>query len=215
MVYNKPNLPVTGNMMCALIYSRTIDPSQLGLNLAGIAMATRQGEMLAEMGLVPKSIISGVDLRNVEGANLTAEAIKKAVDVKVPCHKSPAVTYPYYDAKVAFQSWEQFGDYAAHMYLAGRPEVEGLWTETRETFASRITSAVEADYPGDGYVLFDLNYEQVLLLHFLHVEKINLDEIPHTKGAWEPKNGGGIAYGTDGTIMEFDANFEMIIPLVP
>lgn len=215
MVYSKPTLPVSGNMMCALIYSRTIDPAQLGLNLAGSAMATRQGELLAEMNLIPKSIISGIDLRNVEGAFLTAEAIKKAIDVKVPCHKSPTVTYPYYDATKALAAWDTFGDYAAHMYLAGRPEVEGLWTETRETFASRIISAVAAEYPGDGFVLFDLNYEQILLLHFLHVEKAHLDEIPHTKGAWEPKNGGGIAYGNDGMVMEFDSEFNMIIPIVP
>ncbi len=209
-VYNKPVLPVDGNMMCALIYSRTIDPSQLGLNAEGSTQMYRQGELLAEMGIVPSRIVTGIDLRNVEGGNYTAAAIKKATGQSVTCHKSPAVTYPYYDANKALTAWQQFGDVATHMYLADRPEVNGLWTESAATFESRITSAIENTNDENGVVLFDLNFEQVTLLHFLHVEKIDRKDIPFGPTAWCPKNGGGIAYGSDGTVMEFNPDFEMI-----
>lgn len=211
-VYNKPTLPVDGNMMCALIYSRTIDPSQLGLNAEGSAQMYRQGELLAEMGIVPDAIITGIDLRNVEGGQYTAAAIKKATGKTVPCHKSPAVTYPYYDTPKALAAWQKFGDMAAHMYLAGRPEVDGLWTESPETFEARIHNGI-SDFP-EWTILFDLNFEQITLLHFLDVEGLVRPQIPYDAKAWCPKNGGGIAYGKDGAVMEFDPEFNMIIKVI-
>lgn len=215
-VYNKPPLPVDGNLMCALIYSRTIDPAQLGLNDEGAGMMYRQGELLAEMGIVPELIITGIDLRNAEGGQFTAAAIKKATGKTVPCQKSPAVTYPHYDAVKALEAWQKFGDMAAHMYLAGCPEVDGLWTESVLQFADRILHPFHVTSGHNGPVLYDLNFEQLLVLHFADVERIkNWNEVPYGSDAWCPKNGGGIAYGADGMVMEFTPDFEMIIPIVP
>ncbi|MCL5009223.1 MAG: hypothetical protein M1400_02680 [Patescibacteria group bacterium] len=219
-VYEKPALPVVGDnnamnsLMCALIYSRTIDPKLLGLNKTGREMMYRQGELLVKMGILPELIISGVDQRNQDGARESAAAIRALTNRRTAFRAMQKVTYPKYDATRAYEAWQQFGDMAAHMYLAGRPEVKGLWNESAEAFEARITSAVTADYSEGAPVLFDLNFEQLTLLHFLHVEKIGLTDIPYGPDAWCPKNGGGIAYGTDGMVMEFDPEFQMIIKIV-
>lgn len=215
-VYQKPVLPKVGDdklmssLMCALIYSRTIDPQLLGLNAAGRAMMYRQGELLVEMGILPELIISGSDQRNQDGAYETATAIRALTNRRTAFRAMQEVTYPKYDATRAYEAWQQFGDMAAHMYLAGRPEVEGLWTESAEAFKTRITSAITASYPEGTPVLFDLNFEQITLLHFLHVEKVGLTGIPYGSDAWCPKNGGGIVYGADGAVAEFNPDFTLV-----
>jgi len=209
-VYNKPALPVDANTMCALIYSRTIDPSLLGLSEVGLAQAYRQGEQLVEMGIIPCRIVSGTDLRNTEGARQTAAAIRAATNKRMPFMAAPGVTYPYYDATKVVPAWEQFGDMAAHAYLAGRPEVDGLWTETADAFEERIVSAINNLGHHEGPVLFDLNFEQLVLLHYTDVKHWPRPSIPYDNSAWIPKNGGGIVYGEDGTVAEFNPDFTLV-----
>ncbi len=212
--YNKQVLPVDNNTLCTLIYSRTICTEQLGLSGAGSDAAVKQCQLLAQLGILPKVMVSGIDLRNVDGARLTAAAIAVNSGKPVPCIKSPAVTYPYYDATATLKAYQEFGDQAVHMYLAEKPEVAGLWTEPASVFEARITAAISANYPHGSPVLFDLNFEQMTMLHFLHVEKISRLDIPTDKNAWCPTMGGGIAYGTDGAAMEFTPEFEMIIKII-
>ncbi len=207
--YNKPALQVDAITMASLIYSRTIDPQLLDLNAEGAKMMYEQGELLAEMSLVPDRIITGIDLRNWEGGLQTAAAIKAKTKIEVPCHRSPAVTYPYYDATKVAAAWVQYGDQAVHAYLAEQPGTEGLWTESAGDFMNRIEMSV-ASVAWPGTTLFDLNFEQLTLLHYIHVEKIQRQDIPFDKSAWIPKNGGGIVYGNDGAVAEFNPDFTLV-----
>ncbi|MBI5530798.1 MAG: hypothetical protein HY918_04890 [Candidatus Doudnabacteria bacterium] len=210
--YNKPSLPVDNNTMCALIYSRAIDSNLLGLNAEGSAMMFRQGELLAEMGVRPAKIITGIDLRNYEGGLQTAAGVKKICDYPLSVLRSPAVTYPYYDATKVVPAWEQFGDFAAHAYLADSPELQGLWTETADVFDDRIHSAINniGRFHLSGPVLFDLNFEQLVLLHYMDVKGFARKHIPYDPSAWVPKNGGGIIYAPNGVVAEFNPDFTLV-----
>ena len=206
-VYCKPSLPVDANIMCALIYSRTIDSNLLGLSVEGMEMMFHQGELLAEMGIVINRIITGIDLRNYEGGIMTAAGINRHLTYKIPVLRSPAVTYPYYDPTKVPAVWEKYGDMAVHAYLSGRPGTEGLWTESADEFNERIYSAIHNTDYSCGPVLFDLNFEQLVSLHYA---KALRKHIPCDGSAWIPKNGGGIVYGTDGTVAEFNPDFTLV-----
>jgi hypothetical protein len=117
------------------------------------------------------------------------------------------VTYPHYP----FPDWlkieaKRQGDYMVHAYLAGSGGFEctpehrdstGCWSEPPEVFEARVVSAVTAKYPLRTPVLFDLNFEQLTLLYFLHVKGLKRQQIPFEKGAWVPTKGGGIVYSSD------------------
>ena len=200
-------------LVAALTYSRCLDPGKLGLSANGARDALKQGHLLAEMGIRPKSIICGLDQRNYDGARLTAAGLREATGVEVPYYTSPAVTYPHYSNVVqASDAFTSYGDYVVHMYLAGRGEMWGLWTETRHVFKTRIVSAIEANYPSGGPVLFDLNFEQLTLLHYLDVMSIKeMDNIPWKSDEWVPTKGGGIVYGnTAGIVAEFKPDLTLI-----
>lgn len=187
----------------ALTYMRAFDKSRLGLTHQESAKAFAQGQKLGELAVAPGLIICGDDLRNFDGASATAEALA------IPVITSPAVTYPHYTGFAKTRdSAEQYGDYNVHRYLAsGEPGL--LWSETPETFEARITSAVLSHYGSP--VLFDLNFEQVTLLYFLHVKGLKRQEIPFDKGAWTPKMGGGIVYSEDRKVaMEFLPDFTIV-----
>lgn len=188
-----------------LVYSRSLDHGKLGLNCKGARAAIEQGQRLVELSTVPGAIICGCDQRNFDGANLTAEAIIERMPESsgLPVLTSPALTYPHYSyADQVKLAAEEFGDYMVHRNLAGEEAVEGLWTERPETFEARIVSGVMSDYPNLGTVLFDLNFEQLVLLYFLHVRGLKRVEIPFEKGAWVPTKGGGIVYSEDRTVVK-------------
>ena len=203
---------VKSSLKCALTYSRTVEAGKLGLTHRGSEMAFKQGQMLAQWGIIPKEIITGCDQRNMDGGLSTQEAIKEEKGVTVPVKQSPAVTYPYYsDIEQSERIFDEFGDFAVHMYLAEQEEVAGLWTEPSLVFNARITGSFHID-PGCRPVLFDLNFEQMVLLHYSHVEKIHGSKIPFKKSdnPWTPSKGGGIVYGEDGTVAEFTPELEII-----
>lgn len=199
-----------GSLAGALIYTRVIDPAKLGLSTKGVQGAINQGRKLAEMGIMPSIIICGIDQRNLDGARHTAGGIKEVSGEEIHYFTSPAVTYPHYrDPHQLSQAIDKYGDYIVHRYLAEREEVAGLWSEPASVFEARVVSAVMADYPEGAPVLFDLNFEQLVLLHFLHVEKIKRSGIP-IENAWCPTKGGGIVYGVDGQVAEFTPELEII-----
>ncbi len=212
-VYNKPVLGLDALTMAALIYSRTIDPQLLGLSAEGMEQMYNQGELLAEMGLVPDRIVTGIDLRNWEGGMQTVAAIKAKTGNVVPCHRSPAVTYPYYDAMKTVEVYEKYGDQAVHAYLSEQPGTEGLWTESAADFMNRIEMSV-ASVAWPGITLFDLNFEQMTFLHFHLVEHLRQVEIPFGPDAWCPKNGGGIVIANDDAVGEFHPDLTMVIKIV-
>lgn len=212
-VYNKPVLGLESTTMCALIYSRAIDPQLLGLNSEGAAQMYKQGELLAEMGLIPDRIITGIDLRNWEGGLQTAAAINAKTNLEIPCHRSPAVTYPYYNANKVAAAWARYGDQAVHAYLAEQPGTEDLWTESAADFMNRIEMSV-ASVAWKGTTLFDLNFEQMTFLHFHLVEQVRQTEIPFGPDAWVPKNGGGIVIANDDAVAEFHPDLTMVIRIV-
>ncbi|MBI5728233.1 MAG: hypothetical protein HY984_00590 [Candidatus Magasanikbacteria bacterium] len=183
-------------MRGALTYMRALERSRLGLTHEEAAKAYAQGRQLVELGIVPAIVIVGDDQRNLDGGLATAEGIKAVGGPSPAVRTSPAVTYPHYgDFATVRSALAADEDFAVHRYLAtGLPML--LWSEPPAVFELRITAAILADY-GVAPVLFDLNFEQVTLLKFLHVDGLARTAIPFAKGAWCPKMGGGIVYSAD------------------
>lgn len=198
----------------ALTYMRAFDRGRLGLTHAGSVKAFEQGICLGAMHIVPHLIIVGDDQRNLDGGFSTAEGIKEAAGADIPVLTSPAVTYPHYTYfGITRDCLGKFEDYAVHRYLGGQ-DLLRLWSEPPAVFEARVTAAVLADYNG-APILFDLNFEQITLLYFLHVRGIRREEIPCGKKAWKPTMGGGIVYSADREVaMEFAPDFSMVIEVV-
>jgi hypothetical protein len=179
----------------ALTYTRAIERSKMGLLFLEAQKAFNQGRQLKEMGIIPKLIIAGNDQRNEDGANATAEAFDPIVKVVT----SPGVTYPhYFDFTGAKAAMAQYGDMAVHRNMAGKLE-NRLWTETPVMLDARLTKAIYSE-PLSGPLLYDLNFEQVTLLYFRTVAKMDLADIPYDDQAWQPRMGGGVVYSADRTI---------------
>lgn len=194
----------------ALTYMRALEKDRMGLSHLEAAKAFDQGRQLVELGIVPKLIIAGCDQRNMDGANATAEGITAAGGSFTAVFSSPAVTYPHYTGFALVQSMlAQYEDLAVHRMLAG--QLQGLWSEPASVFDLRVLAAVQADYGVNGPVFFDLNFEQITLLYFRLVQKLQLNEIPFQAGAWMPKMGGGVVISADRkTAKEFAADLTII-----
>lgn len=206
--YNKP---VTDKEMGgysvrgALTYMRALEHNRLGLTFKEGRNAYEQGEALIKLGVLPQRIIAGTDQRNYDGARFTAEAL---TDLGHPTayYTSPAVTYPHYtEFGLVEAALRQFEDFAVHRTLAG--QLTGLWSEPVSVFEARIIAGLTADY-GVVPILFDLNFEQITLLYFRLVQRLELKDIPFEAGAWKPKMGGGVVISADRQVArEFLPNF--------
>ncbi len=195
----------------ALRLARLGNDGHQGLSSLGEGRARRQGRLLAHLGLIPDAIIAGIDQRNLDGALATAEGISSLQkDVRVPVFSNPAITYPYYgDLGVCVDAFRRYGDLAVHKFLSGkfRGELQCLWVESPEVFEARLMGAVRSLLSGNsqfGWELWDLNFEQLIALHQLLVEKKPLFEIESEDGAYIPDYGSGIAIAQDGAVAEFD-----------
>lgn len=198
----------------ALTYMRAFESDRMGLSHVEAAKAFEQGRALAkELWAPPRVIIAGCDQRNQDGANATAEGVGAAGKTQPAVYTSPAVTYPHYTDFTKVKSvLEQYGDLAVHRVLAG--QLRGVWSEPASVFDARVCSAFTADYDGfgsDGPVFFDLNFEQVTLLYFRFVRKLELKDIPFEEGSWMPKLGGGVILSADKkTAKEFAADLTIV-----
>jgi hypothetical protein len=189
-----------------MVYSRAIDPAKLGLSPEGAVNAMKHGQQLAASGFIPNAIITGIDQRNRDGGRFSAEGIKQVSGVDVPIFTSPAVTYPHYrDPFDTSDQMEKYGDGAVHRSLNGQLQ---LWSEERTAFATRVLSAVKAEYPWANTVLFDLNFEQMVLLYHTLLKKLALDDIP--SDGWCPQYGEMIVIANDGTVALFNAKLEFV-----
>lgn len=196
------NKSVIGGM----VYSRALDFAKLGLSPDGAIHAMEQGRLLAEMQIIPTVILSGNDQRNRDGARFSVAGIKEITSESIPFYTVPAVTYPHYcDPFEIDQATAVHGDAIVHMCLKGSLK---LWTEPPDVFEARIVSAVRASYRWEDPILFDLNFEQMVLLYFRLLKKVQRTEIP-TDG-WCPKYGDTIVIANDGTVALFNANLELI-----
>lgn len=194
---------------------RHLDDAQQGLSSMGAANAFTQGAKLAHLGLVPVAIITGWDQRNLDGGLATAEGIADASGPAVPVYRNPGVTYPYYgDPQVGTACLAKWGDPAVHRHLSGAlPETRGLWVESVSAFHARLMGAIEgvtthSSEFGDGFELWDLNYEQMVLLHQTLVAKRPLEEID-IDDPYDPDYGAGIAIAKDGAIVEFTRELQI------
>ncbi len=194
----------------ALTYMRALEASRMGLSHLEAHKAFEQGRQLVELGITPGLIITGCDQRNQDGGHATAEGISLAGTTQPSVFTSPAVTYPHYTSfEMVKSALETHGDLAVHRVLAG--QLHGIWSEPALVFDARILAAVQADYGVDGPVLFDLNFEQITLLYFRLVRKLELCEIPFDDKAWMPKLGGGVVISADRkTAMEFAADLTVV-----
>lgn len=208
--YNKPTDGLPDNLSGALTYTRSFDHGKLGLSPVGANNAFTQGEALVKLDIIPSIIITGIDQRNSDGARFTIAGIEKAGGPKIPYKESPAVTYPYYtDLTELVKAIEKFGlDYLVHHHLAGQSGVPGLWSEPVEIFEQRIMGTVEADYHWDYPILFDLNFEAILLLYYRLVQDVPRTEIP--VDGWCPEYGDMIVVFEDGQTALFNANLELV-----
>lgn len=181
----------------ALTYARIIERNLLPLTCASCEQAREQGRWLAQAGIVPERIVSGIDQRNIDGARWSAYGVGLETGEEPVFHQNPAVTHPYYgDPREIKALIEQHMDSVVHRWLRGEKGFERFCTEDRHTFKGRILSSIMADQ--DGSVLWDLNFEAIVLLHYLLVVGIDLDEIPiEGDKYWEPKYGWGIAVSAD------------------
>lgn len=199
--------PVRG----ALTYMRALDPGTLGLTHLESAKAFEQGRTLASLGsaITPRLIITGIDQRNRDGGNSTAEGIENAGQAIPPVWPQPAVTYPYYvNYEESRAAIEADHDFVPHRYLAGKGQQ--IWSEPPAVFKGRLVIAVHADYRVSP-VLFDLNFEQLVLLYYTDVAKVELADIPFNPGAWVPTMGGGIVYSEDRKVaMEFRPDLTIV-----
>lgn len=187
----------------AMTYTRVVQGNLLPLTVESCLKAHEQAKQLVAMGVTPTRLNCGTDQRNIDGARFSAAAIGGGMR----WYQSPAWTYPYYaDLAQASAEIERHGDAVVHRYLAGDETLEGLWVETRETFEARIVSSVLAKYPGSGPVLWDLNYEQMVVIYYRLFAELALDEIPHEgPGFWQPIYGCGLALSADRQmVVEFD-----------
>lgn len=183
----------------ALTYARALEASRLGLTTEAVIKAYEQGRQLRDMCITPELIITGCDQRNQDGGNATAEGLVASGGAIVPVYTSPAVTYPHYtNFEFVRSALAQYEDLAVHRHLAG--QFQGLWSEPVSVFDARILAAFQADYGVAGPVLFDLNFEQITLLYFRLVQKLQLSEIPFETGAWMPKMGGGVVLSADRSV---------------
>ncbi|MBU0963834.1 hypothetical protein KKC06_02230 [Patescibacteria group bacterium] len=212
--YTKPvNVPATEagsntSLLGALVYTRAFDPGKLGLTPDGALNALKQGKVLAELGIIPEAIISGIDQRNTDGARFTVAGIKEITGQDIQCLASPAITYPYYvDAYQTAELMEKYGDGMVHRCLAG--DLTEVWTETAEGLEKRIISAVGARYPWGTPILFEMNFEPMVLLYYWFVKGTQLSKIPLEDG-WCPTYGCMIVMTNDGTPALCDANLEVI-----
>lgn len=186
------------NLSFAMVWSRQLDPAELGLSPTGAKDAFNQGMELARQGVIPSIIFCGCDQRNYDGARFTAAGVEEVSKTSVWFCKHAGIGYPVYSLPARTEkALGEYGDPFVHRYLAERPEVERLWTETAAGFETRIVGAVIEAYPAGTPVLFDLNFEQMVLLYHLHVLKVERQAIPFEKGAWIPTKGGGVVYGRD------------------
>lgn len=182
------------NKDASLVYTRLADPAKLGLSPKGARAAFEQGRALAQRGLVPTQIICGIDQRNVDGARFTAAGIEDVAGKTVPYVTSPAVTYPHYTSAAQLAAAiAEHGDFIVHRYLCDSGDVAGLWTESAAGFVGRVTGAVTDRYFSGTPVLFDLNFEQMVVLHYQFISK----EPIGPKG-WIPTKGGGIVFSFRG-----------------
>lgn len=212
--YRKPK----GNSPEAMaqIYIRQVSTHLCYLTPVGIKAAFKQGEVLCAMGIIPKTMFCGIDLRNWQGAKITADAIFENSNQRPDVLSLPVMTYPVYRrADQTAQAIEKFGDFMVHRYLNSfnRDLLSDLWTETAEMFVARISMAIEQilsfPSPYDSPVLFDLNYETLVVLFYKLYVLAELRDIPD-EGGWEAENGGGIVYAKDKTIAVFDSGLNII-----
>ena len=194
--------------------ARHLDDAQQGLSVEGEKNAFRQGQRLVEIGLIPGAIATGTDDRNLDGGLATAEGIFAASGPNVPVMRSPGITYPYYgDTRKARDLLGKYGDAAAARHLSGLfPETRGLWVESVAAFEARLMGAVDSIAQrgsefGDEFELWDLNYEQMVLLRHRLIIGSPLSEIDLE--TLEPLHGAGIAIAKDGTIAEFTADLDV------
>lgn len=195
----------------ALTYSGNLDDRDLGLTFAESVKAYEQGNTLVVLGCTPGMIITGSHQRNRDGGRVTADGIFVAGGPEVLVTSSPAVTMPTYPSiSETRKALEEYDDYAVHAYLAGKLD-RRLWSESPQTFSTRVESAVADDYGVDGPVLFDLNFEALVLLYHRHVLGFTLGMISRDKSGWCPKNGGGLVYSLDRKIVrEFAPDLNIV-----
>lgn len=194
--------------------ARHLDDSQQGLSFEGEQNAWRQGQRLVEFGLIPVAIVTGTDDRNLDGGLATAEGIFASAGPNVSVMRSPGITYPYYgDTRRVRDLLGKYGDDVVALHLSGgRPdETRGLWTEAPSAFEARLTGAVDSvkscgSQFGDGFELWDVNFEQMVLLRHRLVTKSTLSTLSELH---EPLYGAGIAVMKNGTVTEFTADLEI------
>lgn len=200
---------LTPAVALALRLSRHLDDDQQGLSFEGEKHAFEQGELFANIDLVPVVIVCGTDQRNLDGGLATAEGIAKVSKHKVPVVRSPGITYPYYgDPKVAADILGRWDHQAPHRHYSGQFTTRGLWTESVAAVEARLMGAVAAVCAGSefgsGFELWDANFEQMILWDQLLVKERPLTEIAYEPGeAHDPPYGAGIAIAVDGTIARF------------
>lgn len=182
----------------AMVWGRQLDPAELGLSPKGTRDAFNQGVELARQSVIPSVIFYGSDQRNYDGARFTAAGVESITGKPVEFYRHMGVGYPVYrQPGQTEEALNAFGDLFVHRYLAEAPGVEILWTETALSFENRIAGAVVEKYPSGTPVLFDLNFEQMTLLYYLHVLGVKRRKIPFERGVWTPTKGGGVVYGED------------------
>jgi len=189
-----------------MVYSRAMDHSKLGLTPIGANRAMKQGRLLAEMNLIPSVIISGIDQRNYDGARFTVAGISEVTSQSVPFCPSPAVTYPYYfDPFETAEATDEFGDAVPHKCIN---DTLRLWTESSQVFEARIMSAVQGKCRWEDPILFDLNFEAIVLLYYRLLKGVELYQIPDD--GWCPNYGDFIVTAADGAVALFNAELELI-----
>jgi hypothetical protein len=192
----------------ALTYTRIIERNLLPLTPDSCKKAFEQARSLVELGIIPTRVNCGTDQRNIDGARWSAAGIGN----NIRWYQSPAWTYPYYtDVQHSRKAIERYGDLSVHRYLADAHGVSGLWTETRETFSARIITSVLTEYPERGPVLWDLNYEQMVVIYYRLLSGVELDNIPYEGEVWQPSYGGGVAISSDCIwAVEFNSDLSIV-----